>query len=122
MWNDEGLKYPEVIFDTIKDNTSMPDLLSSQSRLHTLPMLEGDSRSDLDSRDTNVTATLWKLEWLQDLLESLWNNKAFPTVLPKVFLYLGEELQHVTYPKIVREQALITLFKVCCTTTFLKTK
>lgn len=89
----------------------MVDVLASQSRLQ--PPTHEEPPLEADIHNSNVTADLWKLEWLQGLLESLWNTKAFPTVLPKVFVYLGEELQHVAYPEAVREQALKSLFKVC---------
>ena len=92
IWTDEDAKYPEAIFDTIKDNPAMPSLLSVQSR----------------------AKSLWNLEWLQDYLESIWDLPTFPTVLPKVVFYLGEELQHVATDSSVHWRALRTLFKVTC--------
>lgn len=90
LWADEDAKYPEVIFDTITDNPSMPSLLSVQGH----------------------TKSLWNLEWLQDYLESIWDTPVFPTVLPKLFFYLGEGLQHVSTDSSVHWRALRALFKV----------
>lgn len=90
LWAHEAPKYPEVVFSTIKDNSGMMSLLAAQS----------------------PSSTLWNLEWLQPFLESIWDSPTFATVLPKVFVYLGEELQHTAIDPSVHAQSLKALYKV----------
>lgn len=91
IWSGELASYAEVVFDSIKDNPAHPLLLVVQSS----------------------STALWRLDWLKYYLESIWDSPIFPNVMPKVFIYLGEELQHMATDPSVRVQALKVLFQVC---------
>ncbi|KAF8305662.1 hypothetical protein DL93DRAFT_2172485 [Clavulina sp. PMI_390] len=92
LWAKEHASYPELVFDTLKDHTGMPALLADQS--------------------PERQPALWKLQWLQTFMESAWDSPAFAAMLPKMFLWLGEQLQHVTVDPTVHIQALRALFTI----------
>ncbi len=93
MWSEDAPELPGFVLDSIKDSRAMSNALG------------------------NVTSpeAMWALDWVLPYLQSLWSSEAFSNVAAKVFVYLGEELQHSTQSIGTRVYAFKTLFHVSFT-------
>ncbi|KAF8327025.1 SEN1 N terminal-domain-containing protein [Cantharellus anzutake] len=93
LWFEDAPELPGVVLDSIKDNQAMPHALQ-------------------DGRNAEHN---WALDWILPYLQSLWSSKAFSSSFAKIFIYLGEELQHAIYSDRVHVYAFETLFQVLLT-------
>lgn len=73
LWQGEGLEYPQVVFDAIKDNSSFSG------------MLQG-----LKSADEKP----WFLSWFGEYLTSVSDSTIYGDILARIVDFLCEELQH----------------------------
>lgn len=73
IWKGEGLDYPEIVFDSIKDNLSYSALLSGLD-----PSVERP----------------WVIAWYAEYLYTLGKHSAYKDVLPKMVGFMCGELQH----------------------------
>lgn len=87
-WENESDEYAQVVFNTIKDNTSFMELLQEPSK----------DRS-------------WAIQWLEAYVKSIWHLPVFVTTMPLIIQYLCEELQHERY-KDARSYAIRVASKV----------
>ncbi|KAF8516825.1 SEN1 N terminal-domain-containing protein [Hysterangium stoloniferum] len=74
LWEGEDLDYPQVIFDSIKDNPAYISLIQDM--------------------DTNASQQAWFLEWFHAYLNSLEGMNIFEEVVKKIAGFACEELQH----------------------------
>lgn len=88
-WENESDEYPQVAFNTIKDNTSYSELLQ------VLPVDRG----------------YWAIQWMEAYVKSIGNLPVFSSVMPLIIQYLCEELQHERY-KDARNAAISVASKV----------
>lgn len=88
-WKGESDEYPQVAFNTIKDNTSYSELLQA------LPIDRG----------------YWAIQWMEAYVKSVGNLPVFSSVMPLIIQYLCEELQHERY-KDARSAAINVASKV----------
>ena len=88
LWKDEGDEYPQVVFNSIKDNISYSELLQ-------------DFSAD----------RVWAIQWLEAYVKSIGDLPAFSGVMPLIIQYLCEELQHERY-KDARSYAISVASKV----------
>lgn len=86
IWDNEGADYPQVVFDSIKDNTSFINSITAE----------------------NVPESL---NWLLRYLGSLLDKPSFGDVLSKVAVFLCEELQHERF-KPIRPAVIVVATKV----------
>ncbi|KAG1848713.1 SEN1 N terminal-domain-containing protein [Suillus subalutaceus] len=73
LWQGEGLEYPQVVFDAIKDNPSFSDMLQ-----------------DLKSAGEKP----WFLLWFGEYLATISDSAIYRDVLARIVDFLCEELQH----------------------------
>jgi senataxin len=73
LWFNEEPDYPQVVLDSIKDNSCFTDLMRG-----------------LNSQDREPRLLLW----FSDYLHSIWTWQIFDNVLVKMVDFLCEELQH----------------------------
>lgn len=73
MWEDEGPEYPQVVFNSIKDNPCYVQTLQE------LPSARKDN---------------WLLSWTETYLNTIGNLPVVKDVLPVLVHFLCEELQH----------------------------
>ncbi|KAA1469989.1 hypothetical protein DENSPDRAFT_797113 [Dentipellis sp. KUC8613] len=73
LWKGDGQDYPQVVFDSIKDNPSYSERVQS-----------------LGPKDEKPWFLLWFLEYLR----SIWSSSVFGDVMAKMVDFLCEELQH----------------------------
>jgi ATP-dependent RNA/DNA helicase, senataxin len=74
LWQGEGLDFPQVVFDSIKDNAMYLRLIQDS--------------------DSNTLQQPWFMEWFQVYLTSLSDMPTFGEVLKKVVGFACDELQH----------------------------
>ena len=89
LWEGEGEEYPQVVFNTIKDNPAYADTL----------LTEQPSRSH------------WTMQWMEACVKSLDESPGLQSLLPLMVQYLCEELQHERF-KNVRASAICIAAKV----------
>ena len=89
IWSDESDEYPQVIFNTIKDN---------QAFTKTLETIQPDEKH-------------WSVGWLEVFVKTLAKHHVLSTLFPLVIQYLCEELQHERYGA-VRASAVCVAVKV----------
>lgn len=94
IWAKEAPEYVEVVFASIKDNPAMAQLLSRETELS------------------------WTFNWVQALIASAWDLPSFPDLLAKVFVYLGEELDHAAHETKTSVHACQELFQVILVASF----
>ncbi|TFY66727.1 hypothetical protein EVG20_g4365 [Dentipellis fragilis] len=73
LWKGDSQDYPQVVFDSIKDNPSYSERIQS-----------------LGPRDEKPWFLLWFLEYLR----SIWSSPVFGDIMAKMVDFLCEELQH----------------------------
>jgi senataxin len=73
LWEGEQTNYPEIVFDSIKDNSSYLDLL-----------LQNDT----------TTERPWYFAWYSEFLHTVSGLVAYDAVLAKMVGFMCEELQH----------------------------
>ncbi|KAI5122782.1 hypothetical protein M0805_000126 [Coniferiporia weirii] len=73
LWNGESADYPQVVFDSIKDNPSYIALML-----------------DFDSRKENP----WFLFMFSEYLRSVWDMQVFGDIIAKFTAFMYDELQH----------------------------
>lgn len=93
-WAKEAPDYPQVIFDTIKDNQYMVALLRGE--------IQG----------LTVTQPFDWLKAFVPLVRSSCTPQVFGNIVAKTFVYLGEELRHPGHSVTIQTLAAETLFKV----------
>lgn len=74
LWEGEDPDYPQIVFDSVKDNPAFIHLIQ-----------------DTDPRNTQQP---WFLEWFQSYICSLWELPIFEDMLRKLVGFMCEELQH----------------------------
>lgn len=79
MWEDEGPEYPQVIFDSIKDNPRY------------LETLQGTVAARRDN---------WILNWVETYVKTIGDLPIFKDVLPVIIHFLSEELQHERFKEL----------------------
>ena len=90
VWEGEGDEYPQLIFNTIKDNLAYSDALVAEQ----------------PSNDH------WLMQWMESYVKSLNDLPGLHGLLPLIIQYLCEELQHERF-KDVRASAICVAAKVC---------
>lgn len=73
IWKGESVDYPQIVFDSIKDNPSYLDNILSQQ------LSEGNN---------------WLLSIFSEFVLSLWDMQIFGDVLARVLAFFCVELQH----------------------------
>ena len=73
IWKGESVDYPQIVFDSIKDNPSYLDNILSQQ------LSEGNN---------------WLLSIFSEFVLSLWDTQIFGDVLARVLAFFCVELQH----------------------------
>ena len=73
LWGDESIEFPQVVFDSIKDNPRYVDLIVNYDP---------------------TKGKAWHLLFFLEFLRSLWDLPAFADVLAKFSAYTCGELQH----------------------------
>lgn len=86
IWENEGPDYPQVVFDSIKDNNSFINSITAE----------------------NVSDSL---NWLLRYLGSLLDKPSFGDVLSKVVVFLCEDLQHERF-KPIRPAIMVVAARV----------
>ncbi|OSX59822.1 hypothetical protein POSPLADRAFT_1048291 [Postia placenta MAD-698-R-SB12] len=79
VWEGEGPEYPQVVFNSIKDNPRYLDALQGLSAVR---------------RDN------WMLSWMETYVKSIGGTPAFRDTLPVVMHFLCEELQHERFAEL----------------------
>jgi senataxin len=97
LWSDEGVEYPQVVFDAVKDNPAFAALL-----------------------ETHETAGEQNryLAWFAEYLHTIRKLPAFDEVLAKMVDFLCEEMQHERF-KVSRPVTMNTAMRVCPLPVFL---
>ncbi|THH12551.1 hypothetical protein EW146_g7587 [Bondarzewia mesenterica] len=92
LWEGDGPDYPEVVFDSIKDNPAFSEYLRTVG--------------DKEERP-------WFLYWFADFLATIWSSSIFGNVLAKMVDFLCEELQHERFkdPRSTIMVAAVSLFR-----------
>lgn len=75
IWDGEGPEFPQVVFDSIKDNSSLSKII-------------------LDLGASEVDASHWILELFKGYIQSTRDRPVFGEVLAKMVDFLCEETQH----------------------------
>lgn len=89
IWSDESDEYPQVIFNTIKDNKAFANILEFG---------QPDEKH-------------WSMAWIEVFVKTLAKHRALSTLFPLVIQYLCGELQHERYAA-VRASAVCIAVKV----------
>jgi senataxin len=90
LWEGEQLKYPEVTFDSIKDNQSYLDLLQNST--------PSDERP-------------WFFAWFSEYLHTISGSMVYGDVLAKMVGFMCEELQHERF-KDARPAVMVSATRV----------
>ena len=76
IWTDESPQYPQVVFDSVKDNPQFLTLLMASENIGEKPYL---------------------FLWFSDYLMSIWDLPVFGEVLAKMAEFMLVELQHARF-------------------------
>ena len=79
LWVDESKGYPQVIFDSIKDNPAFSKCLLTSDVTDDKPIF---------------------LVWLWDFLRSIWDTADFGTIILTIVGFMCGEAQHERFEKI----------------------
>ena len=89
LWESEGEEYPQVVFNTIKNNSAYAtELQQNQHR-----------------------QSQWIIQWIEAYVKSLGDLPALQSLLPLMIQYLCEDLQHERFQD-VRASAICVAAKV----------
>ena len=91
LWTDESKGYPQVIFESIKDNPAFLNFLLSSEKVDDKPTF---------------------LMWYWDFLKSIWDTADFGEILLRLVSFLCGETQHERFEKI-RPICMVICVRVC---------
>lgn len=91
FWDGEGIDFPQIVFDAIKDNSAFLRMLQQINPLEERP---------------------WFLPWFSEYLHTIRSLPAFPEVLARIADFLCGETQHERF-KGARPLIIETAMPVC---------
>lgn len=96
FWEGEGVGFPQIVFDAIKDNSAFLCILQDINPLEERP---------------------WFLPWFTEYLHTVRSLPAFPEVLARIADFLCGETQHERFkdarPLIMETAVPVRLFHQC---------